>query len=405
MKAKNMQKRTLLPWLNWGTTTSFVLFQFFLQAASGLMAAGWQTDFQLTTTEVGSLSAAFFISYVIMQIPVGLAYDRFGARTILIVASILLCSGTFALAFSQLYWQAFVARMIMGIGSAFGFVGMLYVTASWFSGRHFALLVGISETLAMMGVALGEVGMAWIISHYGWRFTMMIGGWCALGVVLFVIVFVRDHKNLLIKENKESKESLSFTTAIKEVISNKQVWLAGFYGFAMFSIVNVVVTLWGVPFFIHQHHPLSLHTAGIMMSMVFIGIGIGGPFNAWLVQRWKKRQALMSLFAFLTTIIFAIILYIPGLPLWSLSILLGLLGFFSSTYIQVFAVVKDSVAVGVRATALSTTNMLLMSSAPLLQPLIGKLLELNFTFPQALSVIFFLLVLSILLSFGLDKKP
>lgn len=379
-----MQKRTLLPWLNWGATTSFVLFQFFLQTASGLMAAGWQADFQLTTTEVGSLSAAFFISYVIMQIPVGFAYDRFGARKILITASILLCTGTFALAFSQVYWQAFFARMIMGIGSAFGFVGMLYVTASWFSGRHFALLVGISETLAMMGVALGEVGMAWIISHYGWRFTMMIGGWCALGVALFVIIFVRDHASQLTKENKESEQSLSFVAAIKDVIGNKQIW--------------------GVPFFLHQHHPISLHTAGIMMSMVFIGIGIGGPFNAWLVQRWKKRQVLMSLFALITTILFGMILYMPGLPLWSLSILLGLLGFFSSTYIQVFAVVKDAVAVGVRATALSTTNMLLMASAPLLQPLVGKLLQLNYTFPQALSVIFFLLALTVVLSFGLDKK-
>lgn len=140
------------------------------------------------------------------------------------------------------------------------------------------------------------------------------------------------------------------------------------------------------------------------MSMVFIGIGIGGPFNAWLVQRWKKRQVLMSLFALMTTILFGMILYMPGLPLWSLSILLGLLGFFSSTYIQVFAVVKDAVSVGVRATALSTTNMLLMASAPLLQPLVGKLLELNCSFPQALSVIFLLLVLTVLLSFGLDKK-
>lgn len=112
----------------------------------------------------------------------------------------------------------------------------------------------------------------------------------------------------------------------------------------------------------------------------------------------------MSLFALITTILFGMILYMPGLPLWSLSILLGLLGFFSSTYIQVFAVVKDAVAVGVRATALSTTNMLLMASAPLLQPLVGKLLQLSCTFPQALSVIFFLLALTVVLSFGLDKK-
>jgi MFS family permease len=94
------QKR-FVPWLNWGVAVSFVLSQFFLQAASGLMAASWQNDLQLTTTQLGFLSAVFFIAYVVMQIPVGLAYDRFSARKILLVASVLLCTGTFGLGLSH----------------------------------------------------------------------------------------------------------------------------------------------------------------------------------------------------------------------------------------------------------------------------------------------------------------
>jgi MFS family permease len=396
-----MQRYRFLPWINWGVTTTFVLFQFFLQVASGLMAAQWQVDFQLTTTEVGSLSAAFFISYVLMQIPVGFAYDNFSSRTILITASVLLCLGTFSLAFSHYYWQAFIARIMMGTGSAFGFVGMLYVTASWFSERHFVLLIGISETLAMLGVALGEVGMAWIVTHYGWRSTMIIGGWGALITHLFVLLAVKDQKNPLKKESE--KKALPLIVGIKKVFSNKQVWLSGIYGFALFSIVNVVITLWGTPFFIHQYH-VSLPTAGTMMSTVFIGIAIGGPFNAWLVQRWGKRQEIMTSFALITALIFAILLYIPQLPFWSLYLLLISLGFFSSSYIHIFAVVKNSVPEELRATALSTTNMLLMSSAPLLQPLIGKLLQLNYTYPQALSVILIILGTSALLSLKMDKE-
>ena len=49
-----------LPWLNWGITTTFVLFQFFMQATAGLMANRWAIDFSISQTQVGNLSAAFF---------------------------------------------------------------------------------------------------------------------------------------------------------------------------------------------------------------------------------------------------------------------------------------------------------------------------------------------------------
>lgn len=390
----------LLSWLNWGSATSFVLFQFYLQTMAGLMASEWQKDFHLSTTEVGALSGAFFISYVLMQIPVGLAYDRYGTRKILIAASLLLTVGIFSLTFSQLYWHAYVARIIMGVGSAFGFVGMLYVTASWFSSKHFALLIGISETLAMLGVAAGEIGMAWIIIHYGWRTTMFLAGCSALLVSCIIIFVVRDHSPSAQTENVEQP---TLGSSLKQTLTNKQVWIAGYYGFAMFSIVNVVATLWGVSFCI-QKYSLSLASAGAMMSLIFIGIGIGGPSNAWLIQRWQNRRAFMGMFTSLTALCFAVLLYVPKLPIWGLSLTLLLLGFFSSSYIQSFAVVKDAVPVAVRATALSTVNMILMSSAPLLQPLVGKLLELKFHFTQALSIILIVLVINIIVSFGLDKK-
>ncbi|ARG98389.1 MFS transporter [Legionella micdadei] len=392
----------LLPWLNWITTTSFALFQFYLQTMAGLMATEWKKDFHLTSTEVGALSSAFFISYVLMQIPVGLAYDRFGPRKILILASCLLSLGIFSLAFSQSYWQAYIARLIMGAGSAFGFVGMLHVTSSWFSARYFALLIGISETLAMLGVAGGEIGMALIITHYSWRATMILAGCCALVVTIIITLVIRNQPSSM---QKNKGEHLTLGSALKQTLSNKQVWLAGYYGFAMFAIVNVVVTLWGVPFCMQKFQPLSLESAGGMMSMIFIGIGIGGPLTAWLIERWKQRRMLMGFFNGLTAALFAILLYVPELSLWQLYPILLLMGFFSSCYIQSFAVVKDAVPDTIRATALSTCNMILMMSAPLLQPAVGKLLEMDLTFSQALSIVLVALIINIVISLSLDKKP
>ncbi|WP_160149850.1 MFS transporter [Legionella beliardensis] len=395
------KQRRLMSWLNWGTATIYVFFQFFLQATTGLMAAGLSQDFHLTKTQVGTLSAAFFVAYVVMQIPVGLAYDRLGARKILIAASILLSLGIFGLSLSQAYWQAYVARLIMGCGSAFGFVGMLYVTASWFSNRQFTMLVGISETLALMGVAFGEVGMASLITHYGWRSTLYIAGCCAFLVTLFVIFIIRDPEvNLQAKE----PEVIPLKLALKCVLKNRQIWLAGLYGFSLVSIINVFANLWGVPFLAQRYPTMSLHLVSTLISVIFIGTGIGGPFCAYLVQKKIDRHHVMALFALLAGLFFAIAVYWPISPLGILYCLLFLTGFFSASYILVFEVVKDSIAKELRGTALSAANMILMMSAPILQPLIGKLLELNFNFKQALSLIAMMLITATFLALRLSNK-
>ncbi len=395
-----MSQDRYLPWFNWAVTTLFVLFQFFLQAAAGLMAHFWQIEFKLMPSEVGYLTAAFYFSYVIMQIPVGLAYDNFGPKRILSFASLTLCFGIVCLALSQNYWQAMLGRLLMGVGSSFGFIGMLYVTASWFSPKRFGILIGLSETLAMLGVSIAEIGMAWIVSHYGWRIMMAVGAAVMFLISLFIIGFIKDRLPVIpIKRAK-----IPVFNTVKQLISLPIIWVAGLYGFAMFSIINVFVALWGIPFFRNQYVGLSLHDVSLLMSMVFLGTAIGAPFNGWLINYMQKRQLIMKLFSVLTALLLALILYVPKLTFLYLIVLLFLIGFCSSSYIQVFAIVKENVDAGLQATALATTNMILMASAPLLQPLIGLLLELHYSYAVSLSLLEINIAVAILLSFYLPES-
>lgn len=394
-----LQKHTLAA-LNWAVASSFALVQFLLQASTGLMAASWQKEFALTSTQVGYLSAAFYLSYVIMQIPVGLIYDRFGARKIISVSCLLLCLGTFGLSLSHSYTTAFLSRIVMGVGSSFGFIGMLYVTASWFSGRHFAILVGISETIAMLGVAFGELAMAWVIERHGWRTMVCLAGLGILIITICATLVIRDNRNLL---HDASAPLMPFAAMIRQVLSNKLIWTTGLFGFALFSIISVFVTLWGVPFFTEGGH-YSLHTASAMMSMVFIGTAIGAPATGWIIDRFNIRQGVMTGFAGACFLLFGLIIYRPQLPTAWVFGLLFFVGFFLACYVQVFAIIRDNVDFRLRATALGTANMIFMFSAPILQPLVGKILEVQHSYVMALSVIEVLLLMAIGLSFYLRPK-
>lgn len=384
-------------WFSWGITTTFVLVQFFLQASAGVVAKKWQIDFHLTPTQLGTLTSAFYISYVGMQIPVGYCYDRFRARTVLCWSSGLLCVGILCLSLSQVFWQAFLSRILMGVGSSFGFVGMLYVTSSWFSSHRFALLVGVAETLGMIGVALVEVIMGWIITHYDWRTMMLISGLIMAGVHLLIICFVYD------REVTKVRNPISLLSAIKYVMSSKQVWWAGVYGFAMFSIINVLVALWGIPFLRYSYPALNLQSASIMMALVFVGAGIGAPLNGWLNRYAENKYPQLTVSAAITLLLFTIIINVPHLQISTLGMLLFAIGVSSSSYVQVFALIREGVDKPFQATALAATNMILMSSAPFLQPLVGKLLDMQFSYAQSLSVIEVVLLMAFFLSLYSSK--
>ena len=375
-----------LPWLNWGITTTFVLFQFFMQATAGLMANRWAIDFSISQTQVGNLSAAFFYSYVLLQIPAGIAYDKIGVRKVMISASLVLAVGCFFIAVAESYWLALIARLLMGAGSAFGFIGMLYVTAAWFSPKQFAVLVGIAETLAMAGVAVGEMGMASLIFHHGWRSTMVIAGIVAVMIHILTICFIRDTKTMVDYSNVQDNQP-SLMTSISYALTNRQVWLAGIYGFALTSIINVFASLWAVPYLRHTYTWLNLHGAASLVSMVFLGVAIGGPTLAAISNHLNKRKIIMLLGGGIYLVVSLYFFIMPFTELWVMYVLMFLMGFSASGYILAFTLTKETTIEKYRGVTLSTMNMIFMSSGPILQPIIGFLLERGVGFHNTMLII------------------
>jgi len=146
-----------------------------------------------------------------------------------------------------------------------------------------------------------------------------------------------------------------------------------------------------------------LKMCGIATSMIFIGIAIGGPVNAWMSQAFNIRRLVLVGFAVITSVLFSLMLFIPMHYIW-VAVICFLLGLFSSSYILIFAVVKECTGKELRGASLATANMVLMSSAPIIQALIGWVLSQQVSYEHALSIINVLLYLAILFAWPLKDK-
>jgi MFS transporter, ACS family, tartrate transporter len=151
-------------------------------------------DIGLDAWTYGVSSTAFYIGYVLFEVPSNLVMDKVGARIWL--ARIMISWGI-ASALTSMIWgpsSFLVVRFLLGAGEAGLFPGVLLLFTYWFPDSHRARIVG-SFTLALpVSVALGApistaiLGMDGMLGLKGWQWiyvleaipTILIGFWVFL---------------------------------------------------------------------------------------------------------------------------------------------------------------------------------------------------------------------------------
>ncbi len=178
-------------WVIWAFASCFYFYEYLLRVSPSTMVPELMAAFSLNAAEIGVLGGAFFFTYAPMQLPVGILMDRFGARKLLTYASIGCGVGSFIFGVSKGLSLLYVGRLLIGAGSSFAFVAMVFVCSHLFEKSKRALLVGLANSIAMLGGLFGEGPLSSIVHNIGWRWTMIILGFIgvALGFLIFLTLF------------------------------------------------------------------------------------------------------------------------------------------------------------------------------------------------------------------------
>jgi len=352
----------------WVIAVSFVLLQFFLQLSSGVILGAIMSESHFSAFKIGLLASAFYYVYTSLQVPVGLIYDRFSVKIILIL-SISVCSlGCFIFAVSYNFNALFIGRLLMGGGSAFAFVGLAHILRSYFPLRDFSFLIGISETLGFLATVLGMIIMGKAINFSGWRiFISGAGVFCiAIAVACWWIYPVI--------KNKFSKKHPPFVPALLRVISNKGIWINSIFVSLSFTVITVFGALWAVPF-LQTKLQCTLATASTISAMIFAGAAISCPLFGKLAVITSNRRLIIIVSCTSTALLEAIFLYVPSSSLILHGTLLFLTGLCCGGYLLSFSISNELATPETLSTCTGFTNTLAMLSAPILQPFIGYCLD------------------------------
>lgn len=119
----NTKVLVTLSWIICLIATLNYSYDFFIRAAPSVMGNNLIIDFGISHTELGMLSSAYFVSYIIIQIPAGVILDKYNRKVVISIATAFCVLGNYLFSATNYYEVAYIGRIFMGIGSAFGFIG------------------------------------------------------------------------------------------------------------------------------------------------------------------------------------------------------------------------------------------------------------------------------------------
>jgi sugar phosphate permease len=368
----------MLPWIIWVLSALFVVLNYVQQVFPNIVAPELESAFHADAGTLGAIASAYFYAYAILQIPVGLILDRFGTRRPLVIA--IMGAGVATLAFSSAQGSAsaLLARLLMGAGSAFSFLGCLKLVQEWFPVSRFSTLAGMTNTAAMLGAACGAP-LAVLVRTFGWRSTMAWTGGVEVILGLLVLLIVRDQPRIAEKKDGLSADQppppshpLSLDVMVN-LLRNGTVWINALYATCISLIFVAFGGLWGSGY-IQKAYALDAVAAAGISSILFVGGIVGSLFYGWYSDhlRSRKRPMVQAGIGGLLTI--SLLLYVAGIPLPLFKAGLFLAGFFSSANIISYAVALDlypalsGLSIGFLSTCYYAGNATS-------QPLVGFLLQ------------------------------
>jgi len=235
-----------------GALAAIYLVSQFLRNSVGVIAPNLAVEMGLTPFELGLLSSIYFFVFAAIQIPLGVALDRFGPKLSMLICvafTVLVCT---LFAAAQSSGSLIAARGLQGLGTASFLMAPCALYARWFSPERFSTLTGIQVGLGTLGALLATAPLAFATATVGWRMTFLAIGLCAaaIGVVIWLIV-TDDPPGVKRQPHRETlRESVIGIWQVIRTPSMVRVFMAQLSSYPTYLLV---VGLWGGPYLTHVY--------------------------------------------------------------------------------------------------------------------------------------------------------
>jgi len=143
-------------------------------------------------SQAGAYMSAFYMGYVITQIPAGVLSDRFGVRVILGVSLILEGISTSSMGFMNSYETGFMLRVIAGFGAGAVYSSCSLALMEWFPPSERGRAFGVFLAAPSGGILMTNLCIPPLNSLVGWQGAFKSVGLLTFTAGILVLLLMRS---------------------------------------------------------------------------------------------------------------------------------------------------------------------------------------------------------------------
>lgn len=285
------------------------------RATLSVAGASLADEMGLGHAQMGWLFSAFAWAYMLLQLPGGLAIDRFGSIRVLGLAIVAwsVFTGLIGTVAMMPVGMAFVAvfalRFLVGAAEAPCFPANSKIVSMWFPTAERGTATAIFNSSQYFAAVVFTPLLAWVSTRWGWPWVFYVMG--AAGVAMGV-VFIRrikapdEHPSLRPVElhamraggaslrehagDRPPQQGLRDTWARAQGLLRQRMFLGIYLAQFCISTLTFFFLTW-FPVYLVQQRGLSLLDAGLLAAVPAI-FGFIGGISGGLLSDWMLRKGL-----------------------------------------------------------------------------------------------------------------
>jgi MFS transporter, Spinster family, sphingosine-1-phosphate transporter len=317
-----------------------------------------QSEFHINKTQVGYLTSAFLICYMITAPFVGPLADRYSRKLIISLGAIFWSGLTLLTAVTHTYTELLVRHTLVGVGEAtFVTIAPTFV-ADLFAENKRGRILGVFYLAIPVGSAAGYLLGGHLAPLHGWRFPFYIAA--APGFLIAIaVLFLKEPRRGQFDTLKQTPERASIFG-----LARNPAFLTATLGMAMMTFSLGGIQVW-MPQFLFSERHYSLEAANFAFGIIVVVDGIlasllGGWLGDYLLPRFKSSYYLVSAVGMALGVPFMIVaLFVPGRLMIPAIALAAFFLLVNTSPLN--AAVINSVGANIRATAIAMNIFIIHS--------------------------------------------
>ena len=192
------------------------------RSTNAVLAPYLSSDLNLNAEQLGLITSAYFLTFGLFQLPLGVLLDKYGARKVQSILFLIAAIGAILFSVGNDVWSLVTARGLIGLGVSGALMAAFKAFAVWFPKERLPLLIGLFMSAGGMGAIVASTPLEMALQITDWRGVYLFIGIVTIfvGVLIFFIVPEK-------RENSDNEKPLPVLKVLKHIYTSYAFWRIG----------------------------------------------------------------------------------------------------------------------------------------------------------------------------------